>query len=266
VEDRAIQSEVSEGIGRITLNAPDRRNALNYQMVVDLIEVLRQFEGDSSVRVILLSAAGKNFSAGGDLQQFAEEVEAPVMHHWEEGALWEELFALVPRMTKPVVAAVQGYALAGGCGLVALSDLVVAADTAKIGTTEIRIGLFPLLILPALRRAVGEKKALEMALTGQIIDAAEAYRIGLVNRVVPVDNLMDEALSLARELANKGPGSMRLGKHCFYATADMSYDDALAFARSLRVLFMVSDDLREGVSAFLEKREPRWGTVGGSDA
>ena len=206
----------------------------------------------------MLAAAGDNVCAGGILGVLAGEIRAPGVKHWEGGALWEELFAWVPRMTEPVVAAAQRYALAGGCGLVALSDLAVAADDAKFGTTEIRIGLFPLLILPALRRAVGEKKALEMSLTAQIIPADEALRIGLVNRVVPRAELEEAALTLAHELAEKGPDAMRLGKHCFYATADMSYEDALAFARSLRVVFMLSEDLREGVTAFLEKRKPNW--------
>lgn len=257
--ENSVLYQVEEGIARITLNAPARRNALDYEMVQALIGTLRTAEEDSNVRVVLLEAAGESFSAGGDLREFAAELDEPAMRHWEEGALWGELFGLVPRMTKPVIAAVQGYALAGGTGLVALCDLAVAADDATFGMTEIRIGLFPLLVLPAVRRAVGEKKALEMALTGQRISADEALRIGLVNRVVPRAELSEAALALARDLADKGPGAMRLGKHCFYATADMSYEDALAFTRSLRVIFMQSEDLREGVTAFLEKRKPRWG-------
>jgi methylglutaconyl-CoA hydratase len=258
VTEQTILYEVTEGIARITLNAPEKRNALSYEMVRQLIAALRRAEDDGEARVVLLAAAGDNFCAGGNLREFLEEMKAPAVAHWESGALWEELFTAVPRMGRPVVAAVQGYALAGGCGLVALCDLAVAADDAQFGTTEIRIGLFPLLILPALRRAVGEKKALEMALTGRIMPADEALRIGLVNRVVPRAELEEAALKLARDLANKGPDALRLGKHCFYATAGMSYADALAFARNLRVSFMLGEDLREGVTAFLEKREPNW--------
>jgi enoyl-CoA hydratase/carnithine racemase len=259
VSKQAILYDVDDKIARITLNKPEKRNALNYEMVQRLIELLRQAENDSAVRVVLLRAAGDHFCAGGNLREFLEEIKAPAVQHWEEGALWEELFALVPHMTKPVVAAVQGYALAGGCGLVALSDLAIAADDAKFGTTEIRIGLFPLLILPALRRAVGEKKALEMALTARIVAAEDGLKIGLVNHVVPRAELEDAALTLARDLAAKSPDALRLGKHCFYAMADMSYDEALAFARSLRVTVMLGEDLREGVTAFLDKRQPDWG-------
>lgn len=258
VSEETVRYQVEERIARVTLNTPERRNALNYASVLALMAALRRAEADPEVRTVLLSGAGDHFSAGGDLKEFADELEEPALRHWEEGATWEALFGLVPAMTKPVIAAVQGYALAGGCGLVALSDLAIAADDARLGTTEIRIGIFPLLILPALRRAVGEKKALEMALTGQMIDAPEALSIGLVNRVVPRNELEQASLALARQLASLGPGALRLGKHCFYATADMSYPEALAFARSLRVSFMLSDDLREGVNAFLNKRKPDW--------
>lgn len=261
----SILYSVSDNIARLTLNAPSKRNALGYAMVRELIDDLHRAEADPEVRVVLLEAAGDHFSAGGNLKEFAAEIESPALRHWEEGVLWEDLFKSVPGMTKPVVAAVQGYALAGGTGLAALCDLVVAADDAQFGTTEIRIGLFPLLILPALRRAVGERIALEMSLTGRYVMAEEALRIGLVNRVVPRAELAEASLALARELADKGPGAMRLGKHLFYATRDMSYDEGLALSRSLRATYMVGDDLREGVTAFLEKRKPNWGakTVSG---
>lgn len=245
-------------IARITLNAPKQRNALTYTMVQALIAALRRADADVAVRAILLSAAGDNFSAGGNLREFAAEIDESAMKHWESGALWEELFSLVPQMKKPVIGAVQGYALAGGCGLAALCDLAVAAEDAKFGMTEIRIGLFPLLVLPALLRAVGQKKALELALSGTIIDAPEAKSIGLVNRVVPRAELEETALALARDLADKSPEAMQLGKRLFWDTAGMTYAQALSFARSLRVSYMLSENLREGTHAFLEKRKPNW--------
>lgn len=251
-------SIVSPGILRIQLNSPENRNALNYEIVGALVAALRQADADDNVRVILLCAAGDHFSAGANLRQFATELDEPAMKLWESGIIWEELFGLIPRMAKPVVAAVQGYALAGGTGLVALADLAVAADDARFGTTEIRIGLFPLMIMPALRRAIGEKKALELSLTGRMIDAQEALAAGLVNRVVPRAELETASLALAQELAEKSREALRLGKYLFYATADMNYTDALTFGRSLRVNFMLTDDLREGVNAFLEKRKPNW--------
>lgn len=253
-----ILYQIEDRIARITLNDPDQRNALTYAMVTELIAALRQAEADDSVRVVVLAAAGKHFSAGGNLREFAAEIDQPAFYHWESGALWEELFSLIPQMTKPVVAAVQGYALAGGCALAALCDLAVAADEAQFGMTEIRIGLFPLVVLPAIRRAVGDKKALELSLTGAMFDAPEALRIGIVNRVVPGAELETAALTLARDLAEKSREALHLGKRLFWDTAGMTYAQALSFGRSLRVNYMLSEDLREGTTAFLEKRKPNW--------
>jgi methylglutaconyl-CoA hydratase len=253
-----ILYQIEGRIARITLNAPAQRNALTYTMVRELIATLRQAEAEESVRVVLLSGAGQHFSAGGNLQEFAAEIENPAFYHWQSGQLWEELFTLIPRMTKPVVAAVRGYALAGGCGLVALADLAVAADNAQFGQTEIKLGLFPLIVLPALRRAVGDKKALELALTGAIIEAEEARQIGLVNRVVPEAELDQTALTLARDLAEKSPQALHLGKRLFWDTAGMTYQQALSHGRSIRVNYMLSEDLREGIAAFKEKRKPNW--------
>jgi enoyl-CoA hydratase/carnithine racemase len=253
-----ILYQIEERIALITLNDPDQRNAFTYAMVSELIAALRQAEADDSVRVVLLAAAGKHFSAGGNLREFAVEIDKPAFYHWESGALWEELFSLPPQMTKPVVAAVQGYALAGGCALAALCDLAVASDEAQFGMTEIKIGLFPLVVLPAIRRAVGDKKALELSLTGAIFDAQEALRIGLVNRVVPGAELEESALTLARDLAEKSPEALQLGKRLFWDTAGMTYSQALSYGRSLRVNYMLSEDLREGIAAFMEKRKPNW--------
>jgi len=246
-------------VAQLTLNNPDKRNAMNYAMVEALTAALRQVDADHELRAAIIGGAGDSFSAGGDLQEFAAELEMQAYEHWQTADAWIALFRLVRAMRVPVIAAVQGYALAGGCGLVALSDLAVAADDAKLGTTEIRIGLFPMIILPALRQAVGERKALEMALTGKIYDAAEALRMGLVNQVVSGEKLLETAMELATSIARKGPAAMAMGKRLFYATADMGYDEALEFARSIRVAFMLAGDVAEGVDAFLNKRKPNWG-------
>ena len=253
-----ILYQTEDHIARITLNAPEKRNALTYTMVSDLIAALQRAEAEDGVRAVLLAAAGKNFSAGGNLKEFVAEIDDPAFKHWLSGKSWETLFTLLPQMTKPVVAAVQGYALAGGCGLTALSDLAIASEGAQFGMTEIRIGLFPLLVLPALRRAIGDKKALELALTGKIIDAQEAFRIGLVNEVVAPEALEETAVGLARDLADKSPEAMHLGKRLFWDTAEMTYPQAMSYGRSLRVNYMLSEDLREGINAFLEKRKPNW--------
>ncbi len=257
-ESLVLQERIGRVV-RLTLCHPEKRNAMNYAMVHALTSTLRGVDADPEVRAVVISGAGDHFSAGGDLKEFAEELKLPAFDHWQAAEPWIELFRLVPAMRAPVIAAVQGYALAGGCGLVALCDMAIAADDAKLGTTEIRIGLFPMIILPALRRVVGERMALEMALTGRILDAEEALRIGLVNRVVPRDALSNEAMELATSLAEKGPAAIALGKRLFYATADMGYDEALEFARNIRVVYMLGDDVAEGVDAFLNKRKPNWG-------
>jgi methylglutaconyl-CoA hydratase len=242
----------------LTLNNPDRRNAMNYAMVNALTGALRGVDADPDVRTVVIAGAGKSFSAGGDLKEFADELNLSAVEHWQAADPWIDLFQLVRAMRVPVIASVQGHALAGGCGLVALCDLAVAADEAKFGTTEVRIGLFPMIIFPALRRVVGERRALEMALTGGIYSAEEALRMGLVNRVVLQEELPEATMELATGIAEKGPAAVALGKHLFYATADMGYDEALAFARSIRVVYMQADDVAEGVDAFLNKRKPDW--------
>ncbi len=242
----------------LVLNDPDRRNPLSYEMVRHLIAALREADADPGVRVVVVRGAGEHFSAGADLQEFAAELRQAAGRHWESGGLWQELFTLLPALRKPVVAAVQGYALGGGCGLVAACDLALAADDARLGFTEIRVGLFPLLVLPALQRAVGLRKAMELALTGAILDAPEAARIGLVTRVVPRTGLLAAAGEVAALLAGYSPQALALGRRVFWAAADLDYAAALQLARAMRVLYFASDDLREGVQAFVERRPPRW--------
>lgn len=258
-KESLVLHETIGHVTRLTLCNPEKRNAMDYAMVHALTSALREVDADSGVRAAVISGAGDHFSAGGDLKEFAEELKLPAYDHWRAAEAWIELFRLVPAMRVPVIAAVQGYALAGGCGLVALCDMAIAADDAQLGTTEVRIGLFPMIILPALRRVVGERKALEMALTGRIMDAQEALQMGLVNRVVPREALLNEAMELATNLADKGPTAIALGKRLFYATADMSYEESLEFARNIRVVYMLGDDVAEGVDAFLHKRKPDWG-------
>jgi enoyl-CoA hydratase/carnithine racemase len=258
-KEELVLTERVGRVARLTLNNPDKRNAMTYAMVEALVEALRQADADPDVRAVVIAAAGDHFCAGGDLKEFAGELGLSAMEHWRAADPWIELFQLVRAMRVPVIGAVQGYALAGGCGLVALCDLAIAADDAQVGTTEIRIGLFPMIVYPALRRVIGERKALEMALTGKMFNAQEALAMGLVNQVVPRSELPDAAIKLAAGIAAKGPAAVTLGKHLFYATQEMGYDEALAFARNIRAVYMLADDVAEGVDAFLNKRKPNWG-------
>ena len=257
-DEPLILKEQTGRVVQLTLNNPVKRNAMTYALVEALTAALQEADADPAVRAVILTGAGDNFSAGGDLKEFAAELEMQAYQHWQAAEPWITLFRLVPNMRVPVIAAVHGYALAGGCGLVALCDMALAADDATLGTTEIRIGLFPMVILPALRRVVGERHALEMALSGDTYTAQEALRLGLVNRVVPRAELLSAARELANRIAAKGPAAVAMGKRLFYATAGMGYDEALEFARNIRVAYMLADDVAEGVDAFLNKRKPNW--------
>jgi len=259
MSEELILKEHEGRVALLTLNNPAKRNAMNYAMVNALIAALGQVDADPEIRAVVVAGAGDNFSAGGDLKEFAEELKLPAVEHWKAADPWIDLFTLVRAMRVPVIAAVQGYALAGGCGLVALCDMAIAAEDLRIGTTEIRIALFPMIVFPALRRTVGERKALEMALTGKMYPAEEAHQMGLVNEVVPREELLETAMSRAASIARKGPAAVNLGKRLFYATADMGYDEALEFARNIRVVYMLAGEVAEGVDAFLNKRKPEWG-------
>ena len=202
----------------------ERRNPLSTAMVVDITAALRECDADHGVGCVVLTGAGSSFCAGADLQEFNASLDAGSVEHWRSGDAWADLFRLVPSMAKPVVAKVRGHALAGGCGLVALCDMAVAAETADFGTPEIDIGLFPLFIFPALIRAIGRRNAMALCLSGRRIDAAEAQRMGLVNAVVPEPELDTFVDDLTKGLAAKPPEAMRMGKHVFYRVAELDYE------------------------------------------
>jgi len=243
-------------VATITLNQPQRRNPLSTAMVTEIADALRECDADDQLGAVVLTGAGGNFSAGADLQEFNASLDAGSVEHWTSGEAWADLFRLVPHMAKPVVAKVRGHALAGGCGLVALCDLAVAADDAVFGTPEIDIGLFPLFIFPALIRAIGRRKAMTMALTGHQVDAAEAEAMGLVKVVVPEADLDKFVQDLAEGLAAKPPHAMAMGKHAFYRMAELDYDAGIDFARALRGAFLGSEELRQGTQRFLKRQPP----------
>ncbi len=244
--------DVADRVATVTLNNPRKRNPLSTAVVGELTATLRSCDEDDSVGAILLTGAGEAFCSGADLQEFSTSLDAGAVEHWNSGAPWGELVKLVPAMGKPVVAAVRGPALAGGCGLVALCDMAIAAEGSTFGTPEINIGLFPLFIFPALLRAVGRRNAMDLCLTGRTIGPEEALRMGLVNRIVPAAELRPAALSLAGDLAGKPPQSLRLGKHAFHRMAELEYDAAVDFARSIRGAFLGGEELREGTRRFLD--------------
>ncbi len=242
----------------IFMNRPEKRNALNEKMVAELISALNNADADTSVSAVVLTGKGESFCAGGDLGDFAQAAvkTAPVLH--QEGVATTELFKMGLKMTKPLVAAVNGHAIGGGCGLAAMCHLVLASEKAKFGTPEIKVGIFPFVIFPLLIRAVGPRRALEMALTGRSISATEAREIGLVNLVCHPGDLHRESMALAAEVAGWSPLVLRLGLNAFNTIMDMEINKAFDYLNTLRVIDFMSDDLKEGATAFIQKRAPQW--------
>lgn len=250
--------EMSGGIAQIMLNDPERRNALSDGLVKDLISAFREAEADEAVRVMILTGTGNAFSAGGDLAAFAQSAEKPAPEHRKEGKAHTELFQLGATVRKPIIAAVNGHALGGGCGLAAMCHITLASEEAKLGTTEINVGLVPFVILPWIRRAVGHKNTLRMMLTGEVLTAEQAKELGLVQTVIPAEQLREEAQKLAAKIAGFSPLAIELGLDAFYDTEEMDLMKSLDYLNTLRVVSFLSEDLQEGASAFMEKREPKF--------
>jgi enoyl-CoA hydratase/carnithine racemase len=244
-------------VARVTINRPEVRNALNVSVMRELRGAMANARSDDGVRVVVLTGAGdKAFSAGGDLGGFSAE-QSKVEQHRLRGTL-ADLFEDMTRLGKPVIARVNGHALAGGFGLMCACDLVVAADTAEMGMPEINMGLWPFIITAVVARRLPRARALELMMTGERITAVEAERIGIVNRVVAASDLDKATDELARTVASKSPAIMRLGKDSFYAAADMGFREALDYLHGQLGICLETEDTVEGVTAFLQKREPNW--------
>jgi enoyl-CoA hydratase len=243
-------------VATITINRPDDRNSLSTETVGELREALAQAKSDAQVRVIVITGAGRVFCAGADLNSFRRE--QPELERYFQRRQLADLFLEMTELGKPTIARINGHALAGGFGLVASCDLAIAVDEAQFGMPEVNVGVFPLLIMAIVFRNLPRKAGMELMLTGKRIDAAEATRLGLINRHVPADRLDSEVDALADELARKSPIGMKLGLEAFYKMQDMSFPSAIAYLQDQLALLSLSDDLKEGVTAFFEKREPRF--------
>ncbi len=247
--------DVADGVATITLNRPEQRNAISPLMLRDLIAGFGMAKQDDGVRAVVLTGAGdKAFSAGADLAGFAADASEVTRH--DERGLFVQLFLDMERLGKPILGCVNGHALAGGFGLALACDLLVAADTAMFGTPEIRVGVWPMMIMSIVVRHVGRKRAMQLFLTGERIDAHTALHWGLVNRVVPAAEVHDAAAAWARELVRWSPLIMRVGRDAFYAIDGLDIASALQYLQSQLTVVSLSDDFREGVAAFLQKREP----------
>lgn len=245
-------------VATIALTRPEKRNAISSQMVSDLLGALDQAEA-SSARVVILTGSGKAFCAGMDLDelQALAATHSPAKHLEDARRIAKMLYRLYT-FPKPVIAAVNGAAIAGGCGLATLADITLSVPEAKFGYTEVRIGFVPALVAVFLRRQVGEKHARELLLTGKIIDAAEAERIGLVNEVVANSDLMARAREVAETILKCSPASVGQTKKLFHANDDKTLRAELESAIETNAEIRSTDDFREGLSAFLERRAPRW--------
>jgi enoyl-CoA hydratase/carnithine racemase len=249
------------GMAILTLARPDRRNSLSESMLDALQQAFDGISQDDGVQVVIIAAKGGVFSAGHDLKEFTAHRSDPDggrAYHTKVMRQCANVMRAIVRCPKPVIAAVQGTATAAGCQLVATCDLAVAAEEATFCTPGVNIGLFCSTPMVALSRNVPRKRAMEMLLLGEMLSAADAAAYGLVNRVVPADKLMEEALSLARKLAAKPPATVAIGKEAFYRQAEMPLDAAYDYAAGVMVENMMHAESEEGIGAFLEKRPPNW--------
>ena len=247
--------ETHQSIARITLNRPERRNALSLALMNELTACLRSCGESREVAAVILAANGKVFSSGHDLSEMRDRTIKDYRQLFDACV---ELMTMIQQIPQPVIAEVQGMATAAGCQLVATCDLAVAADSAKFATPGVRIGLFCSTPMVALTRAIGRKRALEMLMTGAPIDAPTAAEWGLINRVVPAQTLREETEALTRQIAEASPLTLGIGKQAFYAQIDLDQAKAYDYTKEIMSLNAMADDAQEGIGAFLEKRTPCW--------
>jgi enoyl-CoA hydratase/carnithine racemase len=251
----AIISERQNHIGIITLNRPEKLNTFTTTLAKELNQALADMDQDREIRAVIIKGNGRVFSAGID-------VSVMPMKSILEYRAWvqdmETMSMTIAHMLKPVIVAAHGVAAANGAGLLAAADLAIAAEGTRIATSAINVGLFCMGPAVPLSRSLGRKLALEMLLTGDFIDAEKAERIGLVNKVVPQEKLMEEAMNLATKLASKSPIALQMGKQFFYTMSDMEFSKALEYSNEMFAELCMTEDAIEGVDAFKQKREPVW--------
>lgn len=256
-----VQRGDNDGIALVVLNRPQTRNTLSEAMLTALSETFAAIADDKRVRAVVLSANGPAFCAGHDLKEITDHRQDPDGGRTYVQDIMDRCSAMmqsIHRMPQPVVAAVEGVATAAGCQLIASCDLAIASQTARFATPGVHIGLFCTTPSVALSRNVAPKHAMEMLLTGDMLSADDAFRIGLVNRVVAAGTEREEAVKLARKIAGKSAMTVKMGKEAFYRQLDMNLTDAYRYASKVMVENMMVHDAEEGISAFVEKRTPKW--------
>lgn len=247
-----VTEQYQPGIALIQLNRPKELNALNPQLMSEVRDTLLQLDKNENVKVIIITGNDQAFAAGADIKQMADK-SAIDMHIMDQFSTWDQ----IRKTKKPIIAAVSGFALGGGCEFVMTCDMVIASETAKFGQPEIKIGTIPGAGgTQRLTKAVGKAKAMELILTGRFLSAHEAHFYGLVNKVVPVEMYMHEAVELAKEIAQMPPIAVQLAKEAINRSFETQLDEGLMFERKNFYLTFASEDQKEGMKAFIEKRKP----------
>ncbi len=251
----AVLKEVKNNVGIITLNRPESNNTFNHDLAVELSKYLVEFDKDKNVRVIIINSNGRNFCTGIDLKEYHGK-SYKEYYEWVE--LMEEMSITIEEIKKPVIAAVQGYAVANGIGLVASADMAIGTENSKYGATAVNVGLYCIGPAVPLARVIGRRKSMELLMTGDIINAEEAKELNLINYIVKDDELESKSLELAMKIAIKSPLAVQIGKKAFNATANLSYKEALEISHHYFAMLCSTEDAAEGVDAFLNKRTPKW--------
>lgn len=253
-----IQTEDRGAVRLLTLNRPQVRNAMSLPLMRELKALLDDAQADDSVRAVVLTGAGQAFCAGLDMEELKAMTGRSAEGHRADSEVFRALLETLYLFPKPLIAAVNGHAVAGGAGLAAVCDLTIMSESAKMGFTEAKIGFVAALVTVFMVRLVGEKHARDLLLSGRLVGADEALRIGLVNEVTPSENVLKRALERAHELTRSAPGSVALTKGMIAAAPSLGVQEGMRYAADLNALARAGSELREGVAAFLEKREPAW--------
>lgn len=259
MEFKDIIFERDNGIGIVTLNRPEKRNSISKKMMEELKVVFQILDGDEKLRVFILTGKGETFCAGADISMFNEFLDQSIEERKKEFQSYIDLILLASNLNKPVITALNGDALAGGCGLALIGDFTIACTKAKIGIPEINIGFTPGIVINSLIRVIGRRKTLEMGLTGKPLSAKQAYALGILTEVVEeADEVMHKSMNLAATIAAKSPVAVKAMKQLANIAEHIEYRNGLQVGRDINLLLMESEDFREGVASFLEKRTPNW--------
>jgi methylglutaconyl-CoA hydratase len=255
-ESKTVLYQIDGGIARITLNRPEKKNALNDALIAELKNALAQANGDDAVRVVVITGAGADFCSGADLSALQKISEASVAENVADARALMELFLLIRELRVPVLAAVRGRALAGGCGLASACDIVLASSGARFGYPEVKIGFVPAMVMAILRRNVSEKRAFELLTSGAEISAEQALQFGLVNQIFAAEDFEAEVAAYAGRFEKVSSSAVALTKTLLYQTDGMTFVDALSAGVDANVIARLTEDCRKGIAQFLKKAQP----------